>query len=125
MPASLPGVVIDVVVGVGHSDRGVALPYLLGTGGQRVPRSCSASTPPRLDHRPAIDLVARSSGSGTTRFAIDSLAGLFLTLLFAIAVCVSACFVSWAGPPDTQHRRGTASGYLLLVGFGRRDPVRG
>ena len=55
-------------------------------------------------------------GIGHNALRIDSLAGLFLTLLFAIAVCVSACFVSWVGPADRDHRRGTASGYVLLLG---------
>ena len=71
-------------------------------GRKRVPgrpgHSCDddASTDDRPD---------RLFGIGHNALRIDSLAGLFLTLLFAIAVCVSACFVSWVGPPSTPPAR--------------------
>jgi hydrogenase-4 component B len=55
-------------------------------------------------------------GSGFGGIRIDSLAGLFLTLLFAIGIAVSACFVSWCRTADVARHRGIASGYLLLLG---------
>lgn len=46
---------------------------------------------------------------------IDQLAGFFLTLLFGIAVAVSACFISWVRPEHRLRHRGVATGYLLLL----------
>jgi hydrogenase-4 component B len=105
------GLVIDVVMGVGHSVWR-RLPYLLALAGSVCLVVLGARTttgsPTRID-------LSEVFGVGHNALRIDSLAGLFLTLLFAIAVCVSACFVSWAGPPENAHRRGTASGYMLLL----------
>lgn len=53
---------------------------------------------------------------GHSALLIDQLAGYFLTVMFAIAIAVSACLVSWVHPEDRRHHRGTASGYLLLLG---------
>ncbi|MHB8328014.1 MAG: proton-conducting transporter transmembrane domain-containing protein [Acidimicrobiales bacterium] len=54
-------------------------------------------------------------GIGHSALSLDPLAGLFLTLLFAIAMAVSACFVSWVRNDEQSHHRGIASGFLLLL----------
>jgi hydrogenase-4 component B len=105
------GLVIDVVAGVAHS-LWRRLPYVLALAGSvcLVVLGVHTTTgpPTRID-------ITDVFGLGHNALRIDSLAGLFLTLLFAIAACVSACFISWAGPPENAHRRGTASGYVLLL----------
>jgi formate hydrogenlyase subunit 3/multisubunit Na+/H+ antiporter MnhD subunit len=53
-------------------------------------------------------------GVGHGALRLDPLAGFFLTLLFAIAMAVSAAFVSWVRS-DRPHHQGVASGYLLLL----------
>ena len=106
------GLVIDVTLGV-HRALWRRRPYVLALTGSvcLVVLGARATTgaPTRID-------ISDVFGIGHNALRIDPLAGLFLTLLFAIAVCVSACFVSWAGPAERCHRRGTASGYLLLLG---------
>jgi formate hydrogenlyase subunit 3/multisubunit Na+/H+ antiporter MnhD subunit len=54
-------------------------------------------------------------GVGHGALRIDPLAGLFLTLLFATAMAVSACFVSWSRLEGRPENRGIASGFLLLL----------
>lgn len=54
-------------------------------------------------------------GLGSCALRIDPLAGLFLTLLFGIAVTVSLCFVAWVKVESRVQHRGVASGYLLLL----------
>jgi hydrogenase-4 component B len=103
--------VIDVVAGVSQA-LWRRLPYLFALAGSVCLVVLGARTTVGAPTR--IDLTG-VLGVGHNALRIDSLAGLFLTLLFAIGVCVSACFVSWAGPAENAHRRGTASGYVLLL----------
>jgi hydrogenase-4 component B len=105
------GALIDLVWGV---DRALVrlLPYLLGIGGSACLLALGVYTTTTAQaHIDLSDLF----GVGRSGLRLDHLAGLFLTLMFGLAVPVSACFVSWARPNDRCHRRGTASGYLLLL----------
>jgi hydrogenase-4 component B len=105
------GIVVDVVFGARRTALRL-LPYLLGMAGSAclfaLGIHVTTSAPSGLD---IADVFGFASGS--LRF--DHLAGLFLTLLFALGIAISACFVSWAVPADRGHRRGTATGYLLLL----------
>ncbi len=105
------GVAIDAIVGVQH--RSVRpVPYLLGMAGSalilvagvRAMNSASVT----FDLSNLVNL-------GTAGLLLDHLAGLFLTLLFALGIVVSAIFVSSVMPDERSHRRGIASGYLLLL----------
>ncbi|MHB8245993.1 MAG: proton-conducting transporter transmembrane domain-containing protein [Acidimicrobiales bacterium] len=105
------GAAVDLVFGVQRTAVRLT-PYLLGIAGSACLLALGIHA-----------TTTRSSGIGISRLfgvghgalLVDPLAGLFLTLLFGIAIAVSACFVSWARPKDRPHRRGTASGYLLLL----------
>lgn len=105
------GVAVDAVGGV---QRAVVrlLPYLLGIAGSAclfaLGIHATTTTPSRID-------LAEVFGVRQSGFRLDHLAGLFLTLLFALGIAVSACFLSWVRPSDRPHRRGMASGYLLLL----------
>jgi formate hydrogenlyase subunit 3/multisubunit Na+/H+ antiporter MnhD subunit len=105
------GLIVDILLGV---RRGFwrRVPYVLALAGSVclviLGARATTGSPTWID-------LSDVFGVGHNALRIDSLAGMFLTLLFALAVCVSACFVSWAGPPSHGHRRGTASGYVLLL----------
>jgi len=106
------GGLIDLCVGTGsHFVR--SLPYLLGlaASGCLFALGIHATTT-----APVTVNLGWLFGVGHGALRIDALAGLFLTLLFAIAIAVSVCFVSWVGPGQRPHQRGIASGYLLLLG---------
>jgi hydrogenase-4 component B len=106
------GIVLDVAFGVGW--RVVRLlPYLLGLAGSACLLALGIHT--TTTGASGID-ISDLFGVGHGTLRVDPLAGLFLTLLFGIAVAVSACFVSWVRPEDRTHRRGIATGYLLLLG---------
>ena len=55
-------------------------------------------------------------GVGSSSVRLDALAGLFLTLTGCLATALSACLVGWARPAWRMAGRGTAAGYLLLLG---------
>jgi formate hydrogenlyase subunit 3/multisubunit Na+/H+ antiporter MnhD subunit len=105
------GGLIDLFFGV-RSRLVRPVPYLLGLAGSTclfVLGVHATTTTPRF-----VDIgLLFGIGHGVLRF--DSLAGLFLTLMFGIAVAVSACFVSWVRPQGRPQHRGIASGYLLLL----------
>jgi formate hydrogenlyase subunit 3/multisubunit Na+/H+ antiporter MnhD subunit len=105
------GGLFDLFFGV-KSARLRPVPYLFGIAGSAcltvLGIHATTTAPVTVD----LHLVFGIGGSG---LRIDQLAGLFLTLLFGVAVAVSACFVSWARPEDRPHHRGIASGYLLLL----------
>lgn len=106
------GALVDVLLGVGRTGARLA-PYVLGMAGSAcflaLGVHATTSAAATINLAPLFDL-------GHNALRVDHLAGLFLTLLFGLGVAVSACFVSWARPTDRRHRRGTASGYLLLLG---------
>ncbi|HUY05712.1 MAG TPA: proton-conducting transporter membrane subunit [Acidimicrobiales bacterium] len=54
-------------------------------------------------------------GIGTTTVRLDDLAGLFLTLLFAIGVAVSACSITWIRREESPRRRGLGAAYCTLL----------
>jgi formate hydrogenlyase subunit 3/multisubunit Na+/H+ antiporter MnhD subunit len=108
----LVGAIIDVVLGVAHKAVR-ALPYVLGLLGSA---SFFALGVHATDsHSVAVNFVVLS-GAGSHALRIDALSGLFLTLLFGLSIAISACFMSWVTPSDREYHRGTALGYLLLLG---------
>lgn len=107
----LLGALIDTVFGVRiRSVR--ALPYLLGLIGSACLFVLGAHA---AVSRPTTVNIVLLSGAGDHALHIDQLAGLFLTLLFGLAIAVSASFISWVGPTERVLHRGTAVGYLLLL----------
>jgi hydrogenase-4 component B len=105
------GGLIDLVLGV-RSRLVRPLPYLLAMAGSAclfaLGIHATTTRPVQVD-------VALLFGVGHGALRLDSLAGFFLTLLFAIALAVSACFVSWVRADGHTNHRGVASGYLLLL----------
>jgi hydrogenase-4 component B len=105
------GAAVDVIFGVARSLLRI-VPYLFALAGSGcllavgIHSTTTAATTVSLSN--LFEL-------GDTALRFDSLAGLFLTLMFALAVAVSACFVSWVRPPDRPYRKGIAFGYLLLL----------
>lgn len=89
-----------------------AVPYLLGIVGSGCLLVLGVHTTTTAPVH--VDLVG-VFGVGRGGLRLDQLAGLFLTLLYALGVVVSAAFVSWIRPADHTSHRGTASGYLLLL----------
>ena len=55
-------------------------------------------------------------GAGTTTVNLDDLAALFLTLLYAIALAVSFCSISWVRREKSPRRRGIGAAYCALLG---------
>ena len=105
------GLLVDVNFGVA-SKYVRPLPYLLALAGSvcLVLVGIHATTSATI----SID-VGSFLGVGHGALLIDQLAGYFLTLMFAIAIAVSACLVSWVHRNEQRRHRGTASGYLLLL----------
>lgn len=105
------GALVDLFFGVGRRLLR-SVPYLLALTGSGclfvLGIHTTTTTPVSVD-------LSLLFGVGHGALRLDPLAGLFLTLLFAIAMAVSASFVSWSRPDDRAHHRGTASGYLLLL----------
>ncbi|MHB1988834.1 MAG: proton-conducting transporter transmembrane domain-containing protein [Acidimicrobiales bacterium] len=69
-----------------------------------------------LAHGSQLFSLGSLTGIGTTGLRLDDLAGLFLTLLFAIGAAVSACSVSWSRHEKSIRRRGIAASYCTLLG---------
>ena len=107
----LLGALIDAVFGVRRQSVR-ALPYLLGLIGSACLFVLGAHA---TVSRPTSVNIVLLSGAGDHALFIDQLAGLFLALLFGLAIAVSACFISWVGPNERVLHRGTAVGYLLLL----------
>ena len=106
------GAVIDLVAGAGRT-AGRVLPYVAGMAGGAL--VCAAGVLSVVRPAQTIDL-GTTLGVGRTLLRLDGLAGLFLTLTAALAVAVSACLVSWGHVPRRLAGRGTAAGYMLLLG---------
>jgi formate hydrogenlyase subunit 3/multisubunit Na+/H+ antiporter MnhD subunit len=106
------GALVDLIFGVA-SKYARPWPYLLALAGSAclVLVGVHATTFGTV----SVDL-GTFLGIGHSALLIDQLAGYFLTLMFAIAAAVSVCLVSWVHPDDRRQHRGTASGYLLLLG---------
>lgn len=105
------GAGVDVVFGV--SRRSVqTLPYLFALVGS----ACLLVLGIRSTTSSVTSVnVSRLLAAGPSTLRFDQLSGLFTTLLFGLAVAVSACFVSWIRHDESASRRGVASGYLLLL----------
>lgn len=106
------GIVVDLVAGT-RSRLARAIPHLLAL----VASGCFLAVGVRATVSRAATLgIGSFFGVGHGALLLDPLAGLFLTLLFAVAVAVSACFVSWVLAGDASRpARGLATGYLLLL----------
>ena len=87
------------------------LPYLFAFGGSACLLVVGVRATTGSGGVDTVDVL----GIGSGQFRIDALAGLFLTLLFAIVLAISACFLSWVRPAERRHHRGLASAYLLLL----------
>ncbi|MCL4445531.1 MAG: NADH/ubiquinone/plastoquinone (complex I) [Actinobacteria bacterium] len=106
------GGLVDLIFGVERTAIRV-LTYLLAAAGSACLTVLGVTA--TVSRASSIDLFD-VFGFRHSALHVDRLSGLFLTLLFGIAVAVSCCFMSWARPSDREHRRGIASGYLLLLG---------
>ncbi|MDA8118055.1 MAG: proton-conducting transporter membrane subunit [Actinomycetota bacterium] len=105
------GVATDVIIGVQR--RSVRpIPYLLGMAGSTLLLVVGVRA---LNSAGMAFDLSRLVNLGAAGLLIDHLAGLFLSLLFALGIVVSAVFISWVMPDNRNHRRGIASGYLLLL----------
>ncbi len=115
------GAALDLVVGAGSTDAVAAprrtafrvTPYVAAIVGAAL--VCAAGVLSVTRPARTIDLGS-TLGVGETLLRLDPLAGLFLTLTAALAVAISACMVSWARLARRVSGRGTAAGYLLLLG---------
>lgn len=105
------GALVDVSLGT-RSPLARVLPYLMGMVGSALLLGLgirAVTTVPAAVDITAVFAIWKSA------LRIDPLTGLFLTLLFAIAIAVSASFVSWIRVVQPVAPRGVASGYLLLL----------
>jgi len=105
------GGLVDVVFGVGR--RLVRpVPYLFGIVGS----ACLAGLGIHAVLTARITVgIAGLLGVDHGALLLDPLSGFFLTLLFLLAVAVSACFLSWSRLTGRMHHKGIAAGYLLLL----------
>jgi hydrogenase-4 component B len=108
----LVGALIDAVFGVANIVIR-SLPYLFGLAGSACLLALGIHA---TMSRPAVVNITLLSGAGNHALRIDPLSGLFLTLLFGLSVAISACFISWVAPNDREFHRGSAVGYLVLLG---------
>ncbi len=111
LAAFVLGGVVDGVVGVGRSWQR-ATPYVLAVVGSVA--ETVAGVRAMGPSRTTINLTS-VVGIGRSGLLLDHLAGLFLTLLFFIGTAVSITFIGWSRRTGFVHRRGIASGYLLLL----------
>lgn len=88
-------------------------PYVAGAAGSALVTAAGALC---VVHPQGAFSLGSTLGVGTTTLELDPLAGLFLTLVGGLGVCVSACLLSWSRPPGRLAGRGTGAGYLLLLG---------
>jgi formate hydrogenlyase subunit 3/multisubunit Na+/H+ antiporter MnhD subunit len=105
------GALIDLFVGTG-SRLVRPVPYLFGLAGSACLFVLGIHVTTTATVGVDLHLLF---GVGYGALNLDPLAGLFLTLLFAIGMAVSACFVSWSRPEGRLHNRGIASGSLLVL----------
>jgi hydrogenase-4 component B len=114
--AALACLGIGSVVDLAWGTRGRVLrvaPYVLATAAS----ACLVAVGARaVGGTPVTISIGSLFAVGREALRIDALAGMFLTLLFGLAVAVSLCFISWAAAEDGRaHRRGVATGYLALL----------
>jgi hydrogenase-4 component B len=109
----LAGAAVDIGLGTRWAVAR-ALPYLLGAAGSACLLAVGINA--TLARTPTVIGIAPLFGVGRGALRVDSLAGLFLTLMFGIGVAVSLCFASWAWSDTARaHRRAVATGYLTLL----------
>ncbi|MHB1928443.1 MAG: proton-conducting transporter transmembrane domain-containing protein [Acidimicrobiales bacterium] len=106
------GAAVDLAAGPARTP-GRVVPYLAGVAGGVV--TCALGVRAVLGASQIISLGA-SLGVGPSSLRVDPLAGLFLTLIGALAAAISASLVSWARPVGRITSRGSGAGYLLLLG---------
>jgi formate hydrogenlyase subunit 3/multisubunit Na+/H+ antiporter MnhD subunit len=105
------GAGVDVVAGVDGPWRR-ATPYVLAVVGS-VAETVAGVRAMGSGHT-TLNLTT-VVGIGHSGLLLDHLAGVFLTLLFFLGTAVSINFVGWSRRRGPAHRRGVASGYLLLL----------
>lgn len=106
------GALADLVVG---ADRLLArrLPYLAALIGSGI--VMAAGVLMAIEPIGAVSLGA-TLALGTTSIRLDTLAGAFLALTSGLGVVIAAAMWSWVRPAGRVSGRGTASGFLLLLG---------
>jgi len=106
------GAVVDLLRGTSATWARV-LPFVTGLlGGGLV----TAAGVVCVYHPQGVVSLGATLGVGVTSLRLDTLAGLFLTLCGGLAAALSACLIGWVRAAGRVAGRGTASGYLLLLG---------
>jgi formate hydrogenlyase subunit 3/multisubunit Na+/H+ antiporter MnhD subunit len=106
------GTAVDLVRGAEPTWARVA-PFVAGIGGGGLVTAAGLIA---VYHPQGAVSLGATFGVGESSVRLDALAGLFLTLTGCLATALSACLVGWARRPGRITGRGTASGYLLLLG---------
>lgn len=106
------GAAVDLVAGPARS-TGRLLPYLAGLAGSVLVTVLGIRA--TLGDARTIPLGV-SLGVGPSALRADPLAGMFLTLVGALAAAISAAMASWTRTPGRVRSRGSGAGYLLLLG---------
>ncbi len=106
------GVAVDLVRGADEAWARV-LPFVAGLLGGALVTAAGVLAVYRPE---GVVSLGTSLGVGRTSLRIDALAGLFLTLTGGLASAISACLIGWARPVGRIAGRGTAAGYLLMLG---------
>jgi len=106
------GSVVDLIVGTARPLLR-PLPYLAALAGSALFLAAGIHViATGSDERLSLgDLFAM----GTTTVHLDDLAGLFLTLLFALGAAVSACSLSWVRREESPRRRGLGAAFCTLL----------
>jgi hydrogenase-4 component B len=112
LAALATGACCDLVPGASHRIARV-LPYGLALAGSALLLAAGAAVISTGQRRYALgDLLA----AGTTTVRVDDLAAMFLVVLFALALAVSACAISWVSAERGSLRRGAGAAYCTLLG---------
>ncbi|MGA2527764.1 MAG: proton-conducting transporter membrane subunit [Acidimicrobiales bacterium] len=106
------GATLDLVRGSGAAWARV-VPFVAGMAGGGL---LAAAGLLAVYHPEGVVSLGAMLGVGRTSLRLDPLAGLFLTLTGGLASALSACLVGWSRPEGRISGRGTAAGYLLLLG---------
>ncbi len=106
------GAALDLVVGAGRrwARLGPYLAAVVGSG------ALTAAGVRMVLRPPAVVRLGSSLGVGESLLRFDALSGMFLTLVGALALVVSATLVSWVDRPGRVAGHGTGAGYLLMLG---------
>ena len=106
------GGAVDLVRGTAATWARV-VPFVAGIGGGGLVTAAGLFA---VYHPEGVVSLGSTLGVGQTSVRFDALAGLFLTLTGLLASAISACLVGWVRRKGRVSGRGTAAGYLLLLG---------